>query len=90
MTKGEMDIFLLGTMMLCAVMAVFNFIKNSKRGLSAYILSSAFLVMGGTVYMYRSDAPNLWVKIGCAVLVALLCADFLLRAGTPPPRKKKR
>ena len=28
--------------MLCALMAVFNFIKNAKRGLSAYILSAGF------------------------------------------------
>jgi len=89
MTHGEFDLFLIGTIIVCCVMAVFNALKNGHRGWPSMILSVAFLVFGGTVYLWRSAAAPILVDAGCALLILLICADAFMRAGSQTSRKKR-
>ena len=88
MTHGELDLFLFGTIFMCCVMSVFNSIKNWKRGWPGMILSAGFLVFAVTVYLYKSEAPGIQVKISCVVLFLLLIADFFFRASATKVRPK--
>jgi hypothetical membrane protein len=89
MTHGEFDLFLVGTILTCCVMCVFNAIKNAHRGWAGLILSVAFLVFAGTLYLYHAGAPPLVVDGSCGVLFLLLAWDFLMRAGKPTKGKKR-
>lgn len=89
MTNYEFSIFLYGTVILCCVMAVFNAVKNAKRGPQTFLLSGGFLVFAGTTYLYKTHAPELYIKIGVGVLTLLILADFYFRAGTHPGGKKR-
>ena len=88
MTHGEWDLFLVGMIILCCVMSVFNALKNAHRGAAGYILSVSFLIFGGTVALYRSGAQIAYIDAGCVALLLLLGADFYFRAGTPPRKKR--
>ncbi len=87
MTDQENQIFLLSSTLLCAIMAIFNLVRFRKRGISAYFLSSAFLVMGGVIYLFRTNAPSLAIEGSAVVLLLLLGADFIIRVGNAPKRK---
>lgn len=89
MTDSDFSIFLYGTMLLCCVMAVFSAIKNSKKGLKGLLLSAGFLVFAATTYLYKTHAPELYVRIGCTVLFLLLLGDLFFRMSSPPQGKKR-
>lgn len=89
MTVGEMDFFLVGTILMCCVMSVVNALKNKHRGWPGFILSVGFLIFAVTVYFYKTGAPELLVRGGAAVLILLLTLDIIMRAGQPAPRKKR-
>ncbi len=89
MTQQEISVFLFSVIILCALMAVFNLIRNRKRGWPAVIMSAAFLVFGGLVSLYRMDSTSSWITPGIGLLLALLAADFFLRVGNAPTRRGK-
>jgi hypothetical protein len=89
LTNSEFSVFLYGTVILCCVLAIFNVVKNAKRGPVGYLLSGGFLAFAATIYLYKTDAPTLYIKVGVGVLILFLLADFYFRAGTPPAGKKR-
>lgn len=89
MTRGEFNIFLFGTIIMCCVMAVVNAVRNSHRGWSAYILSVAFIAFAGTVFLYYTRASALILDGAYALVFLLLVADFFFRTGKPPSRKRR-
>ena len=89
MTHGEFDLFLVGTILMCCVMSVFNALKNGRRGWPGLILSVSFLIFAVTIYLYRTGAAPAIVGVSATVLFLLLCADFFFRVGKPPARKKR-
>ena len=89
MTQQENNVFLFSVMILCAIMAVFNLLRNRKRGWSSVILSAAFLVFGGIASIYRLNPDSSWIKPSIGLLLALVVADFFLRAGNAPNRRVK-
>lgn len=88
MTFGNIDVYMYGTMLLCAFMAVFNLIKNRKKGWAGVIMSVAFLVLGGAVYLFETGAQPKYVEAVTAVLILLLTADFVIRAGSRPQKNQ--
>lgn len=74
--------FLKSGIVLCLVMAVFSTWMRWKRfGTSALALGAAFCVFAVLLYGLMQSWPQGWI-IGIAVLlVVLLAADALLRAG---------
>ena len=89
MTHREFDVFLLGTIIMCCVMAVVNLVKNGWRGWPGVILSASFIVFAITVYLWRTGAAIGFVYAGVTVLFLLLGADVFFRAGKPQGRKKR-
>jgi hypothetical protein len=89
MTKGEFNIFLFGTIVMCCVMSVVNALRNGHRGWAAYILSVAFLVFAGTVYLYYTAASAILLDASYVLLFLLLVGDFYFRTGKPPSRKRR-
>ena len=72
--------FLLFGAAICGLMAAFNVFRYKTRGISAYILAAAFVVLGGTMLLLRADAPEPVLIAGCALLVLLLAGDFAARS----------
>lgn len=72
--------FMTGGAIICAIAAVANAFKYKKRGNSAFILSIAFLVLGGTMLLDKFQAPMAAIYAGIAVLLALLILDFIVRS----------
>lgn len=84
MTESEFHQFLFVAAVACAVMSLFNLTKLRKRGNTAFILSAAFLVLGGCLLLFRSQGLSLPVAIGGGVVGLLLVADLVLRAPKSP------
>ncbi len=80
MTHEEFNFFLLGSAGLCALMAVFNLFRAKKKGPSGYLLSGAFLAVGGALMLYRQGFGMPVVGTVGVVAFVLLVADFMLRA----------
>jgi hypothetical protein len=77
---NEFHLFLDSSAVLCAVMIVFNLLRQKKRGLSAILMSIAFLFAGISFYLLRRDAPQ-QVVIGTGTLTFLvLVADLIVRS----------
>src|SRR5947208_9419535 len=73
---SDLDPFLLAGTLICAAMAVVSALRHKKRGISAYIMSAAFLVLGFDMLLVRMRASQYLVILGCIFLVLLLVADF--------------
>jgi len=89
MTHYEFDVFLVGTIIMCCIMSIFNAFKNGNKGWPGLILSVSFLVFAVTIYFYKTGGSQISVKVGVAVLLMLLTLDFVLRSRKPPARKKR-
>lgn len=82
-----MDQFLVASMGLCALGALFNLALIKRRGVNALILSLSFVVLGFTLQLYRMGGLTALSGTGFAAVIVLLIADFVLRAQNPRPRK---
>lgn len=80
MTNEEFNLFLLGSAILCAMMAVFNIFRARKKGSSGYLLSGAFVAVGTALLLYRSGFSATVVSAVGVVAFVFLVADFMLRA----------
>lgn len=80
MTREELDLFLLCSAGLCVFMAIFNLFRARSKGVSGYILSGAFLAVGASLMLYRSNAAQGLAIATGAIAFFLLVADFMLRA----------
>ena len=80
MTGAELEPFLVIGSLICAAMAVISSLRHKSRGLSAYIMAAAFLVLGTTMLLLRAGASQWMLVTGCVVLVLLLIADFAVRS----------
>jgi len=89
MTFREFDVFMMGTIIMCCVMSVFNLLKNGRRGWQGMILSAAFLVFAVTVWLWRSGAYPILFDISCATLFGLIFLDAFMRASKPQARKRR-
>lgn len=76
-------VFLDAAILICVLMTFVNLARAKSRGNSAYYLGSAFLVLGGTIYAYLSQAPNAVIGLGGAIVFVLLVCDFVYRARRP-------
>lgn len=75
MTNAEFDLFLSGSMGLCALFALINLIRLKKRGASAIFLSLSFLAMGLFVFGMRSDQAWDQTKL---IMVLVIVGIFLV------------
>jgi hypothetical protein len=80
MTSAEFEVFLSGAMWVCAVMAIVVALRAKARGPSAYVMSVAFLAVGGVLYLVKTQASQGWIIAGAVVVAVLLVVDFALRA----------
>lgn len=80
MMVSDAGLFLLVGSIICALMAVVSAFRYKTRGVSAYIMSFAFVVLGSTMLLLRMNAPIPVVIAGCVVLVILLGVDFAARS----------
>ncbi len=80
MTESEFHLFLNAAIFLCAAMAMFNVFRHRKRGLSAYLVSTACLAAGLTLYLLREKTSEGTVYAAGGAVVVLLIADVIVRA----------
>jgi hypothetical protein len=80
MTDQEYGLFLSVAAYVCAVGAIFNLFKLKKRGNSALILSSAFLVMAALLWMIKTHASQTLISTLGTIVAALLVGDVILRS----------
>jgi hypothetical protein len=90
MTELDPGLFLLVGSLICAVMTVVSLLRHKKRGVSAYIMATAFVVLGGTMLLLKVEAPMPYLITGCILLVLLLGADFAARSAYPPKKDSHR
>ena len=74
----------------CALMAVVNVMLYKRRGVSAYVLATAFVALGFTLWLYESDYPRGWWYAGVVVTIALLLVDVMVRSATLPKQDCRR
>ena len=91
-TFGDSDIglFLLIGTLICAAMAIVSAFRYKSRGISAYIMSLAFVVLGATMLLDRLHAPQPVLIGGCALLVIILGIDFAARSAHNARKDSKR
>ena len=64
-SSSEFDVFLSGAAWICAAMALVVLFRVRSRGIAAYIMSLAFLALGGVLYL--AGAALLGARFaGCA------------------------
>lgn len=85
MNGNAVDIYLVGSIGVCALGAIMNAFLVRRRGLSAGLLAVAFIVLGFTIQLYRSGSPLSVIYGGAACVVSLLIVDFVTRAGRQGP-----
>jgi hypothetical protein len=72
--------FLDGGVLVCAIMIVVWTFRLRSRGLSAYLMSTAFVVLGALFVALRREAPT-WVIATLAISLAMvLGADVVVRS----------
>lgn len=72
--------FLNGGILVCAAMMIVWIFRLRARGLSGYLMSMAFGVLGALFVALRQDAP-VWVIATLSVLLALLLGgDMAVRS----------
>ncbi len=86
---SQIDVFLLGTILLCCIMSVLNLFKNRKRGWPGLLLSAGFLVFAVIAYLWRSGASTAALDACSAFLLLLIGTDFIIRTGGPAAGKKR-
>jgi len=90
MSAADPSLFLSIGMAICALMAVVSLLRHKSRGVSAFIMSGAFVVLGLDMYLVRIQAPMPITIAGCVLLVVLLGADFAARAAHSAGKDSQR
>ena len=85
MTPEAIDIYLVGSIGVCALGALLNIILIKKRGTSATLLALAFIGLGFAIQLYRIGAPVPAVSAVVICVMCLLMVDFVMRAGRSRP-----
>lgn len=65
---------------ICAIMVVFNLALVRKRGASAILMASSFVVFAGIVHALMEPLSDTVTIALAVVLVLILLADFVVRA----------
>lgn len=81
MTKTDFDQFLLATVVVCLVGVLMNLVQIKRRGANAKVMATAFLVLGGSIQLYRVSGPSPLFYVGVAIVLFLVFADFAMRQG---------
>lgn len=72
--------FLDGGILVCAIMIIVWVFRLRSRGLSGYLMSTAFVVLGALFVALRQEAPR-WVIATLAISLAIvLGADVAVRS----------
>jgi len=79
LNEGQYRLFLSLAACTCAVGAMFNLLRLKSRGNSALILSAAFVVMGGLLWMIRTGAEPFLTTLAGGAVAVLLVADVVVR-----------
>ncbi|HWD37931.1 MAG TPA: hypothetical protein VG944_03730 [Fimbriimonas sp.] len=85
MTKDEMSVFLAAAIGTCAVGGLLNLLLVRKRGAAAILMAIAFLLLGGTLSLYRANGPSFLFNAGVVLVLTLLVAHFLMSAKKARP-----
>lgn len=75
----NVDAYLSGGMIICAIMTIIWLFRFKKKGNRAFIMASAFVVLGGLFYLVKIAASNSLLIAGAMMLVILLGWDAMLR-----------
>lgn len=80
MNTAQLEPFLLSGMTISLIMAVISAFRRKSRGIGAFIMSAAFVVLGlGMLLVYLRASEPLLLTCGI-ILVLLLGADFAARS----------
>jgi hypothetical protein len=90
MNMTDLDPALLSGTILCAVMAVISALRHKKRGVSAYIMAAAFLVLGLDMQLLRMRAPQAVIILGGVILIILLGCDFAARSAHTAQKENQK
>ena len=90
MTQQEFSLFLLGSAILCAVMAIFNLVRAQKKGTRGYFLSAAFIAVGAALLLYRSGYSTTVIFAIGALAFMFLVGDFVVRAKSQVLQEKQK
>lgn len=80
MRLSEIDPFLYSGIALCLLMAVVSSLRSKTRGVSAFIMGGAFLVLGLALFLVHLQASQGLILGVFAILILLLGADFAARS----------
>ncbi len=80
MSLETLDTYIYACIAVCVVGALLNIAMYKRRGVSALLLASAFVLLGGCLEMYRAHAPQPLIVIGGVGVWALLMVDLYLKA----------
>lgn len=85
MTQAEFGMFLLGSAILCLIMALVNALRVRARGSSALLMSGAFIAVGAGLMIHRGGGGTEATMAMGAVAFILLVADLMVRARNQTP-----
>lgn len=66
-------------MAVCVVGALLNLALVKRRGISAALLSAAFVVLGFTIELYRLGSSKVLIGLGSVAVIGLVIGDFFFR-----------
>jgi hypothetical protein len=80
MNAADLDPFLNAGMGICGAMAVISAFRHKSRGVSAFIMAGAFVVLGLGMLMVKLRASVALLIATGIVLILLLGIDFAARS----------
>jgi len=86
MLDNQMQTLLSAFMAVCVLGSLLNLSKVNKRGLSAYLMSAAFLTLGTTIFLFKSQVSQTYIAIGAMATAGLLVGDAYWRLRNGPGR----
>lgn len=86
MIDNQLQTLLSVFMGVCVLGSLLNLSKVKSRGLSAYLMSAAFLSLGATIFLYKNQVPQIFVTAGGIVTLGLLVGDAYYRVSRGPQR----
>lgn len=89
MSKGALEVFIAVFATICGGMSFVNLTLVRQRGISAYMMSMAFLVLGFTSIIFGNDGFSPLVAGGGLVVFFLLASDFVIRASSTSRRRNQ-
>lgn len=78
-------LFLDAATLVCAAMVIFWLTRLARKGPSAYLMATAFAVLGGLLVTFRQEGPTWLLVVLGSALGILLVADFFVRVGRARP-----